>query len=359
MSLEILKQRIKENNISGVYLFCGPEEYTKDHYASRLRKKVDSSPLPEFNHVYFNAATQRISELEDAVFALPYMFDSKLIEITGLELAKISADDIEDYSRIFADIPDYLTILMVLRYDENIAALKQEKKQDKDKPKEPVSGLPALISTVKTHGLIVEFANEKSDKLTIWISKHFASHGVAFEANVPREIINICGNDMYILQGEILKLCEVFDGKPITASDVKKYCCVNSSFKYFDLANALMRRDISGAKRIWESLDLSRDEIPLALGFLARKYAEMLVVKTGIDAGKSQDQMTKDLGLLPSMKWLVGKLSSSVGSVDSKMISYAISQLADADKKLKNYRGNPERILELAFYRICTYGRKA
>ncbi len=362
MSLDVLKERIKSNNISGVYLFCGPEEYTKDHYASRIRKKVDSSPLPEFNHVYFNAASQRVADLEDAVFALPYMCESKLIEITDLEFARFSADEIEEYERVFSDIPDYLTILMVLRYNENVVIAKNEKtkEEENENTKEKnYGGLPRFIDVVKKFGLMVEFQNEKGDKLTTWITRHFSSRGVTFEANVPREIVSVCGSDMYILQSEITKLSEAFDGKPLTAADVRRYCCVNSSYKYFDLATVLMRRDISGAKRIWESLDLKRDEIPMALGFLAKKYAEMLIVKTGIDSGKSQDQMAKDLGIKPSMKWLVGKIASSIGSVDSKMISYAISQLSDADIKLKNYRGNPERILELAFYRITTYGRKA
>ena len=60
MSLDILKERIKENKLSGVFLFLGQEEYTKDHYANLIRKKVDSSPLPEFNHIYFNAASDKI-----------------------------------------------------------------------------------------------------------------------------------------------------------------------------------------------------------------------------------------------------------------------------------------------------------
>ncbi len=350
MSLDILKARIKDNNFSGVYLFCGLEEYTKDHYAARMRKIVDSSPLPEFNHVFFNASSGKFSDFEDAVFSLPYMSETKLIEITELESAKLNADVIEDYARIFSDIPEYLTILMILRADEQT--------EEARKTLNAKNGLGALVATVKNHGLVVEFESEKSDKLVTWISKHFASKGVAFDANVPREIINVCGNDMYILQSEITKLSEAVTDKPLSIADVRKYCCANSSYKYFDMASALMRRDIVGAKRIWESLDLKRDEISLAVGYLARKYAEMLVVKTGIDSGKSQELIAKDLGMGPKQKWQVGKISSSVSSVDSKMISYAISQLSQADIKLKSYRGNPERILELAFYRICTYGRK-
>ncbi len=352
MSLDILKERIKENNISGVFFFYGSEEYTKDHYASRIRKTVEDSPIPEFNHIYFNAASDSISELEDAVYSLPYMWENKLIEITDLSSAKFSESDIEDYARIFSDIPDYLTILMVLRASDKLEESKSESKDDKA----PKGGIKSFINMINDHGLVVKFENEKSDKLITWITRHFNAKGVTFDYNVPREIINTCGADMYILQSEILKLSEAFSGKPLSVSDVRKYCCINTDFKYFDIANALNRRDIIMAKRILDSLNLNRDEISMAIGTLAKNYYQMLFVKSGIDSGKSYERIAKDLKI---PQWLVKKISDSSGSVDIRTLNFAVKQLANADMKIKNCHGNPRRIVELAFYRICTYGRKA
>lgn len=351
MSLDILKTRIKDNNLSGVFLFVGPEEYTKDHYVSRIRKKVDSSPLPEFNHIYFNASKDRISDLEDAVFSLPYMWENKLIEITDLESAKLPESDIEDYIRIFSDIPDYLTILAVVRTMDA-----DESKEKEGSSKSTKSGINAFISVVKEYGLVVEFDTEKADKLANWIAKHFSAHNVTFNPNVPREIIDVCGNDMYILQGEIAKLTEVYSGKPISVADVHKYCCVNNDYKYFDIINALNRRDLLTAKRILDNLDLNREKVSYALGYLARNYAQMLIVKTALDSGKGYDVISKDTKI---PNWLVRKIATSAGNVDVRTLSYAITQIASVDTKLKSYRGDPKKILELAFYRICTYGRKA
>ena len=349
MSLEVLKKRLKENNISGVYLFCGPEEYTKDHYADMLRKKVDSSPLPEFNHVFFNASSGNITELADSVDAVPYMWDSKLIEITDIESARLNESELEDYERIFSDIPDYVTILIVLRYNESVS-------NDDNRATKKATGLKSFESVVNSHGLVVSFDTEKADKLVTWITRHFNASGVKFEMNVPREIINICGSDMYILQSEIMKLTEVYSEKPLTASDVKKYCCANSVYKYFDIADALNRNDIGSAKKVLNTLDLSREDIPLAIGAISNNYSRMLHVKISLDSGKSYDTIAKDLKIA---SWLVGKIARSVSSTDIKSLSYAINQLANADTKIKSYNGNPKRILENAFYRICTYARKA
>lgn len=354
MSIDVLKARIKENKIDGVYLFCGQEEYTKDHFATQLRKKVDSSPLPEFNHIYFNAETDKVVELEDAAFSLPYMWESKLIEITNLESAKITESDLNDYARVFSDIPDYLTILIVLRADAQTE--RKKTKDDDEESKSTRVGLPDLVKLVEENGLVVRFESEKPDKIASWIARHFNAKDVKFDMAVPREMINVCGSDMYILQGEILKLTEIYSGTPLTASDVRRYCCANSAYKYFDIATALNQRDLVTAKRILDSLDLSREKIPMAVGVIAKNYSDMLIVKTGLDAGKSFDIIAKDM---KKQAWQVRKVAQSIGHSDVRALSFAISQLTNADAKLKSYRGNPKRILELAFFRICTYGSKA
>ena len=127
MSIDILKTRVKENKLSGVFLFCGPEEYMKDHYSSLLRKSADSSPLPEFNHLYFDASNGELSELSDLIDSVPYMWDTKIVEIKGLENARITESDVEDYERIFSEIPDYVTVLIVVRGDEKIEEARKDK----------------------------------------------------------------------------------------------------------------------------------------------------------------------------------------------------------------------------------------
>ena len=346
MSLDVLKTKIKENKLSGVFLFYGAEEYTKDHFAEQIRSKVDSSPLPEFNHIFFNASSDKISELEDAVYSLPYMWDTKLIEITDIESAKLTESDINDYSRIFSDIPEYLTVLAVLRYNES----------EEDKSKANKSASQAFVKLFNEHGLAVEFETEKADRLTTWITRHLNAKGVKYDVSVPREIVNVCGNDMYILQSEILKLSEIYNGNPLSVYDVRKYCCANVAYKYYDMVSALNKRDIVLANKILASLDLNRESLPKAIGLIAKNYSEMLLVRLGIDSGKSLDLIAKETKI---PIWLCRKIASSVGGIDISLLSFAINQISLADKKIKSFRGDPNRILEFAFYRICTYGRKA
>ncbi len=348
MSLDVLKTRLKQNNMSGVYLFVGKEEYTKDHYANQIRKRVDTSPVPEFNHCIFDASVQSISELEDACFSLPYMWESKLIEIKNLDTSRLKESEALEYERVFCEIPDYLTILIVFRDNEY--------NTDPQAKKSPKSGVVAFVNLVKKYGLVVDFETETSDKLMSWITRHFNAKKVPIEYNVPRELLNHCGSDMYVLQGEISKLVASYGTRPISVRDIQKYCSQNISYKYFDIANALNKKDLVSAKRILDGLKLKNEDFQLAVGFLAKNYADMLLVKTGLDSGKSPESLAADLKI---HSWRIGKIAASVSGVDLSAIAYAVSVIANADLKIKTFRGSAQKILELAFYRICAYGRKA
>jgi DNA polymerase III delta subunit len=96
--------------------------------------------------------------------------------------------------------------------------------------------------------------------------------------------------------------------------------------------------------------------LSFAIGTIARVFGEMLVVKTALDSGKSLDLVGKDLN---KKQWQLTKIVQSISRTDIRTLSYTLTQLYNADAKIKSYRGNPYRILEWSFYRICNYGRKA
>ncbi len=353
-STDELRKRIKENRLSGVYFLWGAEEYTKDFYAEKLRKIAKSSPLPEFNYVIFDAETQSPGDLEEATFALPYLWDCKVIEIRNLLPSKVSADDGAYYARIFASLPEYLTVLLVLRAGE-YGSVKPGAEPRKVGPEEKKTGFRQMLAAIEENGLAVEFEPEKGEKLYHWVAKHFAARSVQTEQNLPSVLISYCGTDMYTLQGEISKLCDVYTGSPLTEQDVRTYCCPNESYVFFDAAACMNRHDIVGAKRILSGLRLTSDAISMAIGYLASHYQLMMLVKAGMDCGKTAAQMAAEQKL---PVWKVSKAMSSICSSDPAVLQYAAAEIASADAKLKSLRGDPAAILELLVYRICAYGTK-
>lgn len=358
-SMDELKKRVKENRLNGVYLFWGAEEYTKDFYADKLRKLAQTSPVPEFNYEIFDAETRSVGDFEESTFALPYLWENRVIEIRNLKPKKISQSEAEEYARIFETLPDYLTVLILFRAGDyngskTGADSQKEEKSSEDQPQERKNGFKTFLTAVEENGLSVEFEPEKGEKLCNWVSRHFASRGVKIAPGVPSFMTSYCGTDMYTLQGEIQKLCDACEGKPVTEQDVRTYCCANENHVFFDVATCMIRKDPVGARRILSGLKMTPETIPMAMGFLASNYRLMLLVKAGMDMGRSVAQIAAE-HKIPT--WKVSKAVSSLGNTDYAALQEAVVRIAEADSKMKTRRGNAGAALELLVYRICMYGK--
>ena len=221
MSIDALKKKIKSGSLGGAYLFYGDEEYLKDHYLSLLRRAVEAAP--EFNHIVFDEKDMRFSDLGDAVETLPAMSDFKLIEIREPNFEKMKADTAERYAALLDDLPAYAALVFLLRGDT-------DGKLFAPGGKTPAA---AVAAAVRKQGLVVEFKKETESRLYAWIDRHFAHRGVTVGKDAVELLVAMCGNDMYILAGEIEKLAGFASGRPLTAEDVRIVCCANSSFHIF------------------------------------------------------------------------------------------------------------------------------
>lgn len=339
--LDELKVRLKEDRMGGAFLLWGAEEYTKDHYAEKIRKLGKSAPLPDFNYQVFDIESGTPGDLEEATFALPYLWERRVIELRGLppqKGRKLSAEDGGEYARVLSSLPEYLTVLLVLRAGEK---------------EQGTEGFRAILQAFEKQGLSVEFETERGAQLNKWVAKHFTSRGVQTDPYLPQALISYCGADMYTLHGEIEKLCAVYEGKPLTEKDVYTYCCANESGVFFDVAACMNRRDIAGAKRILSLLDMDRKEVTMAIGHLANNYQLMLLAQAGKAQGKTAAKIASE-HKLPA--WRVEKAMHALDRMDMASLRHAISAIAQADQALKSGGRDPEGVLELLVYRICTYG---
>lgn len=346
--LDELKKRLKEDRTGGAFLLWGAEEYTKDFYAEKLRKLGKSAPLPEFNYVIFDTDTQTPGELEEATFALPYLWEKRVIELRGSFLSKKMRKDKatreeegEQYARILSSLPEYLTVLLVLRAGEKEA-----------------EGAKGIVAAFEQHGLSVEFKAERGEKLCNWVAKHFAARGVTITPQFPSALIAYCGTDMYTLQGEIEKLCSyaLCEGAKLTERDISLCCCPNESGVFFDVADCMNRQDIAGARRILSMLQMNDAAVMQAMGYLASSYRLMLLVQAGREQGKNASQIASEYKL---SSWQVNRALSSLSRTDPAALRYALSVISETDKRIKNMRTDSKAALELLVYRICSYGKNS
>ncbi len=352
MSIDILKKRIKEKEYSGAYFFYGQEEYTKDRYVDLLRKCISGCPLPDFNHVIFDASTADPNEFEDAVYSLPSMWDIKMVELRGIDFTVLKKDRLEGFSRCLDDVPDGCVLLYCFRAGE----LDDETAEGRKKTKsgaEAQSPAVSFVNKLRENALAVNFARESGERLYTWIRKHFISRGVEIDNNAVYTLVDMCGNDMYTLQGEIEKLTLFYSGKSISRADVQQICCPNESYRAYELSNAVMKRDLYTAKRIFDSLRLCRTEASVILAQLSRAYTEAMLVNVGLSERKTYGEIASAAKLAPNR---VAAIAASSRGRSLGAINNAIVLCDDTDRLIKSSREDAYLAVEMLIAKICAYG---
>ncbi len=346
MSIEALKQRLKEKTYGGVYLFFGQEEYTKDHYASRFRKLVDDGAAPEFNHVSINCPEVTPSDIYETIDQFPMMSDLKLVELKDFNL-KMADGDLETYTEIFRDVPEYCIVLILVRGDEDIEKMLTAK----DKKKAPLS---SLLDAINNNGAVVQFERAKPNELAAWIMKHFQSKKVDVTPDAVRFMIDLCGSDMYVLHGEIEKLSAYYKGEPLTPKDVELICCKNETFVTFDLTRSLLERNLKNAERILEGLITDKVKPEFIMGTMTKFFSDVVAVGAGTEKGMGSTVLSQKLKIA---EWSVRKYVALSDRVGRDFLAYCVKECYETDYKLKTSSENKYLIIKMLLSRIIAYGK--
>lgn len=348
MSIDILKDKLKNKKYEGLYLFYGDEEYTKDRYVEMLRKCVASCPFPEFNHVILDAEDSGPLDLEDAIASPPSMWDIKLIEVRHLDLNTAKKALLEGYIDAVRDIPQGCAVLFCFRSGEIPDGTSAYKKKGKQSSAESPAAM--FLSEMTDKALSVCFERETGDRLYAWIRRHFISRKVEIDNNAVYTLVEMCGNDMYILLGEIEKLAAFYSGTPITRADVRNICCSNESYRIYELSNAVMRGDMYSAKAVFDNLKLNRTDASAMLSQLSRSFAEALMVSAGIADGKGYGEIASALKLQPNR---IPAIASGCRGRSYKSLASAVLIFDAADRRIKSSREDPYLTVETAICRVC------
>ena len=99
-----LKQQIKENTLSGVYLFCGEEDYLKELYVGRVLKRCVSPGFEGFNLHKYDGESAEMNDFIDAAQMVPMMSNRVVVLVRDFNLAKLSAQESEEFEEFIKDI---------------------------------------------------------------------------------------------------------------------------------------------------------------------------------------------------------------------------------------------------------------
>ena len=335
MSVDILKDDIKNNRIKSLYLFYGPEDYLMRHYTGLMEKSLLSEDLKTLNRVVLEGKAE-INKIRDNCETMPVFSDRKMVIVknsglfkpakkaseTTSKKGKSSGDDL---TQLLKDLPDHVCLIFL--------------EQEIDKR------LKAVLDTVKKHGLLVEFAFQKPEDLVKWVVKKMRSAGVEIDISTASRLVENCEQGMTEIQNEVEKLVAYLEGNgKATIKDVEKVCTKSIKSKVFDLTDAISEKNSTRALKLLNYMVVLKEPIPKILFLIARQFRQILQVKLLQAEGKNTGEIASKLGLMP---FIAGKLLKQASGFKVEGLKEAMEICLEYDIAVKTGRLEDRTAAEL------------
>ena len=359
--LHVLKTRIQEKKIAGVYLFYGEEEYTKRHYESLL---IDAGNAgdglnvrtffgDEFDLQEFLDAAQTVPDVQqDGGFFEEDTAESKdgrepLIGLETVRVIRIVQPEIQlkaQEEKLFLsqlkELSPYTCVIFYYFAGEEVTKIKK-----------------GLMKKVWELALAVEFPKspDGSRDLLNWVARHLKQKQLIFDNETLEEFCRYCGNSMMVLHNEIEKLSAYLSSmgrREIQRQDFELVCIKDEKAKIYDITNALQKQDFGAACATLELLKREKAEPVMILGLIAKSISDLCLVRSYLDKGLSTAEIARETGL---KEYPVRLQMETVKRRGKGYADVAATLVAECDERLKSSKSDHFSLLQTLFYALCTY----
>ena len=321
---------------AGAFLFYGSENYIKQKELLSIREKLCSDEnTAAFNHFIFTRDNYTPDAVYSAVMSMPMMSDYKLVELYEIPFSeyrkKEDTDGLE--SALAAAVENDDTVLIIYTTPENF---------DPGEGKTPSS----LMKLISKYAVPVEFAPETTQRITMWVGKHFSNEKIIAEPPECSYLIECVGHDMSALSGEIDKLCAYLHFKErdkLTKTDIDYICPKNKEIGAFEFADSVIDGNNERAFYILGDMKMKNEPATIILGGIIKIYTDLYTLRIFSDAGISSDEAAKRLSMHPYMAKI---RMAKARTIDKQALEAVIGLCAETDTALKSSSADNYLLIE-------------
>ena len=336
--LGILKAAIRDKNLARLYFFYGEETFLLHHYLEQLRKILIDELTESFNFHKLTNETFDLQTFADAVENLPMMAESTMVLVDEIDIFKLNESDREKLTEIFADIPEYCTV--VFTYETT--PWKPDKRQKK------------LWDCIEKHGSIVEFPKQEQRDLIAWVSRHFSANKKRITPDLCSYLIDITGGTMTALAGEISKICAYSGADEIKRADIDAVTEPVLDAVVFQMTDMLGRQEYGPALKKLRQLFQMQEEPLMILGAIGGHFRRLSTAKMLLNHGRPPAELMKLCGM---SEYAARKNMSAAGKFSVSFFAKAAELILETDHSIKTSLDDPERLLEILILQLAQEAR--
>jgi DNA polymerase III subunit delta len=198
---------------------------------------------------------------------------------------------------------------------------------------------PLGKAVAKTGELLVYDLPKRGTRADLpgWVGKQFAGLGIKVDSSTSRLLVDLVGDNLDELAGEIEKLAAWAKGEPIGERDVELLVAPRGEIPPFAMTDAWGRRDVAGVLEASERLlaragGPARDSLPRIVGLMTSHVTRVAECQSlaadGVSPREAADRLKKN-------RFYVEKLFEQAANFTADELRDAIVRLAELDLALK------------------------
>lgn len=314
----------------GVYLFYGEEEYLKRRYLEQIREAI---PDDGFNHIRICGDLSALSQELDG---LALFGGDRLIELWDTDFSKVGGEQLDALCELLSSAED--TVVIYTHPDEFPAGT----------GKKPSPQLAALQKST----VAVNFERQKPAALQGWIARHATAQGCFLAPELCRKMIDYCSADMFVLAGEVEKVCAyvMAQGRNIVEErDILTVASPATIYGAFDFTNALLDRDKAKAFVLLSDMIRRKEKPHDILGTVSRMMSDLLQIRVLRDCGMTPAEIASKLKM---HEYVLSLRLQSAMKRSMEQLEQTAALCREADRKIKSTRLDSYRVIELLILQL-------
>lgn len=327
LDFSALRRRLREQGPGRVYLLYGEEDYLREAFFGELKRLcVDSEN--SFNYRRLAGEGLDMTELSEAVNALPFFAERTLVEVRGFEINRLRDAQSAEFTGILSDMPEYCTLVLLppVGYEPD--------------------GRLAVFRAVKKYGEAINFTPQGGSALVNWIQRRFAAMGKAISRPDAEHLVFISGSLMNRLIPEIEKIGSYAQGETVTRGDIDTVAHHLPEARVFEMTEKLSKRDYDGAVGILAELMQMKDEPPVkTLAAVGKQMRDLYAARVALDAGLGRGFVSEVCGI--RYDFVAERLLSSARGFTQEQLAHAVRLCAETDYRMKTGGDDAALLCEL------------
>ena len=323
-----------------VYYFYSSERYlVRQAVAAATRILTADS---DEDATVLDGVAPEIEQLIMAAGTISFFGTRRVVVLPEIDPAAYSDKDLEELNSTLSSLENAVVVLGSV-FELERSKLKTGKRAQK------------LIAQCKALGYTEELAKPKPFELKMMMIDRAKEQKTTLPDGAAAALLERCGEDPFLLENEVDKLCALSGYQTVTAAMVAEMGTVSLEADVFEMIRMITAKNATGAcKKLQTLLRLQQEPIAITAAMIG-SYVDLYRVKLGAAKRKNYSTVFKDFGYKGS-DYRLKRSAETASHYTLGQIENCMQVLLELDQSLKGQPVDAQILLETALCRLAMAG---